>query len=111
MRHGGVENIFVDVVAGTRVDEQHVVFEMAVRQASKPLQALLSNHLNCPTNHRGRVVVEPLENFRVGARTIVIADQGQPMMFRDFVQAPLGIAPVADDIAKTQRLVHGRTVT
>ena len=32
VRHGGIENVFVDVVARARVDKQDVVFEMAIRQ-------------------------------------------------------------------------------
>src|SRR5437870_13469787 len=47
LRHGCVENVFVDVVARTRMDEQDVVFKMAVRQSPQPLQPLRSNHFNC----------------------------------------------------------------
>ena len=92
------------------MDEQDVVFKMAVRQSPQPLQPLRSNHFNCPANHGRGVVVEPFENFRVGAGPIVVADQGQPLMLGDFVQTSLRIATVAHDIAEAQRLVDRRAV-
>src|SRR5438128_11850889 len=71
LRHGCVENVFVDVVARTLMDEQDVVFKMAVRQSPQPLQPLRSNHFNCPANHSPADVVEPFENSRVAADPVV----------------------------------------
>src|SRR5438477_8237915 len=105
MRHRGVEHVFINVVARTGVDEQHTMFEMAVRQSPQPLQPLLSYDLNCPTNHGRRVIVEPFKNFRIGTRTIVISNEGEPLSFDHFIDASLGIAAVTDDIAQTKRFV------
>src|SRR5256885_16315287 len=101
MCHRGVEHVFINMVARTGVNVQNVVFEMAVRQAPQPFQPLLSYHLNRPTNHRRRVIVEPFENFRVGARAIVISDQGEPFTPDHFIDASLGVAAVTDNIAQT----------
>src|SRR6266550_461838 len=93
------------------MDKQDVVFKMAVWQSPQPLEPLRSNYFNCPANHGRGVVVEPFENFRIGTGPIVVADQGQPLMLGDFVQAPLRIATVAHDIAEAQRLLDRGAVT
>ena len=67
---------------------------------------LVSDHFNCPANDRGGVVVEPFEDLGIGAGSIVVADKSRPGPMGDLVEAALRVAAVADDIAKTQRLVH-----
>src|SRR2546430_16686881 len=76
LRHGCVENVFVDVDARTRMDEQDVVSKMALRQSPQPLQPLRSNHFNCQANHGHGSAVEPSKHLGAGPGPIRMADRG-----------------------------------
>ena len=103
--HFRVENVLIDVIARTGMYQQHVVLDVAVRQPPQPFQPLLSDHLNCPTNNGRGVVVEPFEDFGIGARAIVVSHEGEPLALHDFIHATLRIAAITDDVAQAQRLV------
>ena len=107
----GIEHVFIDVVARAGMNQQHVMFKMAVWQPPQPRQPLLSNHLNCPTNDRRGVVIEPFEDFRIGAGSIVVSDQRQPVAFHDLIDATLGIAPVTYNVTETEHFVDRWAVT
>jgi hypothetical protein len=106
-----VEDVFVNVVARAGVDEKHVVLNVAVWQSSQPRDSVLADGVNCPPNHGGSIVVEPLEDLRIRAGTVVVTDKGEPPSPRDLVDAALGIAPIADDVTEAQDLVGRRAVT
>ena len=108
---GGIEDILIDVVSRTRVHEQDFVRNVTVRQAPQPFQPLSPNHLNCPPHDRSGVVIEPLENLGIGTRPVVVANQGQPFVLHDFIDASLRISAVTDNVAKAERLVHRRAVS
>src|SRR5579859_2756343 len=108
--HGGVEHIFVDVIAGACMDEQDLLLGLALRQIAKPIKPLLVDHFHSPTHHRRRVLIEPLEDGGVGAGAIVIAHQRQPASLHHFVHATRGIPAVTDDVAKAERFVDSRAI-
>jgi len=110
-RNRGVENVLINVVARTGMDEKHVVLNVAVWQSSQPRDSVLADGVNCPPNDGGGIIVEPFEDLRIGAGTVVVTDQGEPPPLRDLVDAVLGIAPITDDVTEAQRLVRRRAVT
>jgi hypothetical protein len=105
VRHSRVEYVLIDVIARTRVYQENIFLDMAVRQEAKPLETILAQAVDRPANYGGGIVVEPFENLRVGAGAVMVADEGQPTFAHDFVHAALRITSVAHDIAQAKCLV------
>src|SRR6202043_592786 len=72
VRDGGVEHVLVDVIARAGMDQEDVLFDVAVRESPQPFKPLVTDDLDRPANHGCGVVVEPLENFGVGAGAVVV---------------------------------------
>ena len=106
-----VQDVLVDVVARTCMHEQHVMVKVAIRKAPQPVQPFQSDDLNCPPHDGSGVVVEPLEDLRIRAGAVVVANERHPLAFHHLVQAVFRIAPVAHHVTQTQRLLDWRTVT
>src|SRR4030081_1552272 len=91
-----VEDVFVYVVTRAGVHKQDIVLDMAVRQFPQPLDAFLADGVHSPPHHGRGVIVEPLENLRVGAGPVVVATEWEPLAPGDLVDTSLGVATVAD---------------
>ena len=87
-------------------EKQHVVLDLAVGKVAQPVQPLIANDVDRPAHDRSGILVEPFEDLGIGAGSIVVADKSRPGPMGDRVEAALRVAAIADDIAKTQRLVH-----
>ncbi len=109
-RHCGIEDVLVNVVAWAGVDEQHVTLNVAVRQSSQPCDSIVADCVDRPSHHCGGVVVEPFEDLRVRAGSVVITNKGEPAPPSDLIDAALGVAPISDHIAEAQGLIGRRAI-
>src|SRR5258708_17370259 len=94
-----IQQVCVDVVARARMDHEHLVLDVAVGQSAQPTEALFAYDVDCPADHRGRVLIEPLEYFGVGACAVMVANESQPSSMHDLVDAPFRIAAVPHHVA------------
>src|SRR5712691_12643480 len=98
------------MVTRARMYEKYNVLDAAVRKLSKPVEPTLSEHIDGPPHNRRRVIVEPFEDFRTGARAVVIADERQPTAVGHLVDTLLRVTAVTDDISQAEGFVHRRAV-
>src|SRR6202521_3834845 len=110
VRDRRIQHVFVNVIAGARVHHQYLVLDVAVGQSAQPPQSLSADYVDSPADHRGRILVEPLEYFGVGTCSVVVADKRQPATMYNFIDTPFGIAAVPHHVAETEGLVALRTV-
>ena len=109
---GSVEDVLVDVVAGTPVDEEDLIADLVavgkVRQPAEPIPAQVGDR---PLDGAGGVLVEPLQDVDVGASAVVVANQRRPALVSNVVEAPVRVPAVADHVSEADDLVDRRQVS
>ena len=111
VRDSSVQHVFIDVIARACVNQQHVVLDVAIRQSAQPIEFFRTDHVDGPADHRSRVVIEPFEYLGVSAGAVMVANECQPPLIHDLIDATFRITPVPHHIAETERFVHGRAVS
>src|ERR1700675_1402249 len=101
VRDRRIQHVFENVIGGAGVHHKPLVLDVAVGQSSQPPQTLRADYVDSPADHRGRVLVKPLEYLGVGACAVMVADEGKPAAMHNFIHTPFGIAAVPNDIAET----------